>query len=194
MSRVRDILRFIAEHEQLKDTLQHFPGLQRERLRGLLLSLIQEPAQPPSPTAPPVAPAPGGELWLFTDGASRGNPGLAGAGVLIVEPSGAVVLEKAVFLGSCTNNVAEYTALLLGLEAASALSPAHLKAHLDSELVVRQLNGKYRVRHPDLLPLFQRAKHLLGRFRQADVIHIPRDKNVEADRLSNQAIDQRSEP
>ena len=132
------------------------------------------------------------ELVLYTDGASRGNPGPAGAGALITDLEGATVAEKAVYLGEATNNQAEYQALLVGLKAAVKLAPSRLTVRMDSELIVKQLNGEYRVRNRDLLPLYSRARELIQRLADVRVVHVPREENAHADRLANQAIDNRS--
>jgi ribonuclease HI len=131
-------------------------------------------------------------LVLYTDGASRGNPGPAGAGALITDLEGATVAEKAVYLGEATNNQAEYQALLVGLKAAVKLAPSRLTVRMDSELIVKQLNGEYRVRNRDLLPLYGRARELMQRLADVRVVHVPREENAHADRLANQAIDNRS--
>jgi Ribonuclease HI len=132
-----------------------------------------------------------GEIKLYTDGAARGNPGPAGAGVYITDATDQVLIEKAVYLGEATNNVAEYQALLIGLELALQLSSQRLLVQMDSELIVRQLSGRYRVTSPRLLPLFRRARELLASFKEVRVVHIPRERNRQADHLSNQAIDGR---
>jgi ribonuclease HI len=129
-------------------------------------------------------------MHLFTDGASRGNPGPAGGGVVINNADGSPLLRKAFFFGESTNNAAEYNALIHGLEEALKLSPQSLVVFLDSELVVRQVNGQYRVRHKDLLPLYQRAMSLLKKIPKVRVAHIPREQNKEADQLANEGIDQ----
>ena len=132
------------------------------------------------------------ELVLYTDGASRGNPGPAGAGALIVDREGTTVAEKAVYLGEATNNQAEYRALLIGLQEAVELAPARLTVRMDAELIVKQLNGEYRVRNRDLLPLYGRVRDLVQRFTEIRFVHVPREENTHADRLANQAIDNRS--
>lgn len=132
------------------------------------------------------------ELVLYTDGASRGNPGPAGAGALIIDLEGSTVAEKAVYLGEATNNQAEYQALLVGLKAAVKLAPSRLTIRMDSELIVKQLNGEYRVRNRDLQPLYSRARELIQRFGEVRIVHVPREENAHADRLANQAIDNRS--
>jgi ribonuclease HI len=131
-------------------------------------------------------------LVLYTDGASRGNPGPAGAGAMIADKEGITLAEKAVYLGETTNNQAEYQALLIGLEEAVKLAPARLVVRMDSELIVRQINGEYRVRNRDLKPLHDRARELIGQLADVKVVHVPREENTHADRLANQAIDDRS--
>lgn len=130
------------------------------------------------------------EIVLSTDGASRGNPGPSGAGILITSSDGTPLVQKAVFLGSGTNNQAEYRALLIGLEELQKLPPARVTIRMDSELIVRQLNGQYRVRSPDLTPLYRRALDLIKMLGEVHIQHIPREKNKTADRLANRAIDE----
>jgi ribonuclease HI len=190
-SEEREILLFIAREEPLKDTLRRFPRTSRKTLQQMIERLcgVGEQAAPAPGNSARLAP--GGELVLFTDGASRGNPGLAGAGALLALPNGTVVAEQAVFLGTCTNNEAEYKALIIGLELAKKFQPAKLEIRMDSELVVRQLNGQYRVRHEGLVPLFRKAQDLLREFPGVNIQHIRRELNARADALSNQAIDER---
>jgi len=128
-------------------------------------------------------------LVLSTDGASRGNPGPSGAGVLIATPDGTALVEKAVYLGEITNNQAEYQALLIGLEELCKLSPSQVTVRMDSELIVRQLNGQYRVKSSDLAPLYRRARELIVSLGEVQIVHVPREENRAADRLANQAID-----
>jgi ribonuclease HI len=129
-------------------------------------------------------------FWtIYCDGASRGNPGPAGAGAVVVDPSGNLRLEDCKFLGTATNNVAEYEALLLGLEAARRQGAAKIQVLSDSQLMVFQLTGRYRVRHPRLLPLWRQAMNALKKFESCTIFHIDRSLNSEADRLANQAID-----
>lgn len=131
-------------------------------------------------------------LRLFTDGASRGNPGLSGAGFLIQNEKGAVLFEGRKFLGTMTNNMAEWNALLLGLERARKFGSEHIECFLDSELVVKQMKGEYRVKHPDLQPLHQKVSAVASHFNKVTWTHVPREQNTEADRLSNEAIDQQA--
>ena len=126
---------------------------------------------------------------LFADGGSRGNPGPAASGAVLVDEGGEVVREVGTFLGIATNNVAEWTGLVTGLEAALELGIDDLAVRLDSELVVKQISGAYRVKHPGLIPLHAKAKSLLRRFAHVDVRHIPRKQNAIADALVNQILD-----
>jgi ribonuclease HI len=132
-------------------------------------------------------------VWsLYSDGASRGNPGQAGVGVVLVDPYGQIAVRNLEYLGQATNNVAEYRGLLLGLKMAKNLGIRKIKVYSDSELLVRQINGSYRVKKPHLLVLWQEAQRELQQFSAFEVIHVPRELNREADRLANEAIDQRT--
>jgi ribonuclease HI len=140
----------------------------------------------------PVADAPPRRLVIHTDGAARGNPGLAGAGAVLRDAAdGSLVAELAVFLGERTNNYAEWTAVALALEEAVLQGATHVDMRMDSQLVARQISGRYRVKHPDLKPIHAQVMGLLERFDGYTVGHVPRELNKEADRLSNVAIDQR---
>ncbi len=128
---------------------------------------------------------------LFADGAARGNPGPAGAGAVIVNAAGHIVAKIGKFLGDSTNNVAEYTGLILGLKRAKAMGIKELDVFCDSELVVKQIHGDYAVKADHLKPLHDEAKALLAAFPEVHVAHIPREENSAADEMSNRAIDQR---
>ena len=130
-------------------------------------------------------------LLIHTDGAARGNPGPAGAGAVLRDAAdGSLVAEIATFLGIRTNNFAEWTAVELALEEALTHGATRVDLRTDSELVARQIAGRYRVKHPDLKPIHARVMALLARFSAYTVGHVPRELNKEADRLSNVAIDQ----
>ena len=149
------------------------------------------PAAEASGSPGPMA-APARRLVIHTDGAARGNPGLAGAGAVLRDAAdGSLVSELAVFLGERTNNYAEWTAVALALEEAVLLRATHVDLRMDSQLVARQISGQYRVKHPDLQTIHHRVMGLLTRFAGYTVGHVPRELNKEADRLSNVAIDQR---
>jgi ribonuclease HI len=130
-------------------------------------------------------------LRLHVDGASRGNPGDAGFGVHVCAPDGSEVAGLYGYLGRATNNVAEYQALLHGLRFALDRGAREVDVFSDSELLVRQLAGRYRVKNPGLQPLFREAQSLLARFERARVTHVPREQNREADALANRAVDER---
>lgn len=126
---------------------------------------------------------------LYVDGAARGNPGPAGAGAVLLNPTGDLLGEFCEYLGETTNNVAEYRALLLGLKQALAANVTSIKILADSQLMVRQILGEYRVKNQALRPLFQEAMGLLKKFEGYTMTHIPREENREADRMANEAID-----
>ncbi|MBU0516005.1 MAG: ribonuclease HI family protein [Proteobacteria bacterium] len=134
--------------------------------------------------------ASGLRLTLFTDGASRGNPGPAGAGAVLKDESGQVVATAKRFLGRMTNNQAEYQALLLGLDLALKARTSWLDIRLDSELLVKQLSGQYRVKNTGLAILHGRVKDKLNDLSAYDILHIRRELNAEADRLANEALDE----
>jgi ribonuclease HI len=130
------------------------------------------------------------KAWVvMVDGAARGNPGEAGCGAAIYDENGVVVKQLSRYLGRTTNNVAEYEGLLMGLEALLELGRKQIVVQSDSELLVRQLNGQYRVRDEKLKVLFQRAITLLRQFDSYRILHVGRELNKLADRLANQAID-----
>jgi ribonuclease HI len=130
-------------------------------------------------------------LIVYCDGASRGNPGPAGAAAVILDGRGAVVDKVAAHVGSTTNNVAEYHGALLGVERAAALGATRLSIRSDSELLVKQIRGEYRVKNPKLKPLHERLMRLLERFDEVDAAHVPREENTRADALADRAIDER---
>ncbi len=128
-------------------------------------------------------------LTLFTDGASRGNPGEAGAGVQILDNQGRELATLGKYLGQCTNNMAEYHALILGLGEARKLGNRKISIYLDSELIVRQIEGRYKVKDTKLKPLFAKVRELLAGFTTWQVNHVSRSENMRADALANQGID-----
>lgn len=126
---------------------------------------------------------------LTCDGASRGNPGPSAVGVSLLDPDGEPVVEFGGVIGEATNNVAEYQALIAGLEAAVTHGAVPLAVRLDSLLLVKQVMGEYRVKAPGLKPLHRRAVHLLAQLGEVTVAHIPREENTRADALANAALD-----
>lgn len=137
-------------------------------------------------------------ITLFADGGSRGNPGPSGAGAVAFDQDGRRVVEVSDFLGVATNNIAEYEAILRGL---AALKDAYPKGHfqgvpvivkMDSKLVVEQMKGAYKVRHPNLIPRHRDIKELISQyFGNVEFVHVPRAQNADADMLANKAMDSR---
>jgi ribonuclease HI len=125
---------------------------------------------------------------IFTDGAARGNPGPAGIGV-VIKSAGKVVLEVSDYIGKTTNNVAEYTACLRGLTEALLLGAKEAELFADSELMVKQIRGEYKVKNEGLSPLFHHLKALIGKFKKFSITHQVREENKHADELANQGID-----
>jgi ribonuclease HI len=132
-------------------------------------------------------------LTVEFDGGSRGNPGPGGIGFVVRAADGTPLITVGRFIGVCTNNVAEYKALIGGLEAARALGAKKIAVRGDSELIIKQMRGEYRVKHPDLKPLHASAERLMGQFEHASISHTLRHKNELADKLANLAMDRRGE-
>jgi ribonuclease HI len=130
-----------------------------------------------------------GKLTVNVDGGARGNPGPAAIGVVVRNEDGAVVEAVGETIGRQTNNVAEYQALIRGIELASAHGADAVELVGDSELVVRQIEGRYKVKNADLKPLHARAKEMLGEFDNWEIRHVKRGQNADADALVNQALD-----
>lgn len=139
------------------------------------------------------------EYTLYADGGARGNPGPAGAGAVVFDALGKRVVEVADYLGVATNNVAEYEAVIRGLTKLAEVFPEeHLKMstltiRMDSKLVIEQLKGAYKVRHPNLVPRYLALVNLISRHYGKIILeHVPREKNKDADALANQAMDRGS--
>jgi ribonuclease HI len=133
------------------------------------------------------------EVTIFCDGGARGNPGPAAIGAVVTDPTTeppAVLATVSERIGVATNNVAEYRAVIAGLEAARPFEPRVLHLRADSMLVIRQLEGAWRVKQPHLRPLHAEATALLGAYEVVDLAHVPREQNVDADLLVNAALDQ----
>lgn len=128
---------------------------------------------------------------LHTDGASRGNPGQAAIGVTIKDESGALLATVSERLGVTTNNQAEYRAVIAGLEKALKLGAKKVTLYSDSELVVRQIGGRYKVKNAALFPLYQEVMKLIGKLESFKAVNVLRGDNAEADALANQALDAR---
>jgi ribonuclease HI len=127
---------------------------------------------------------------MHVDGASRGNPGRAAYAVVLARP-GLPAVEEADAIGTATNNVAEYTALIRGLGLAAELGVRKLAVFSDSELVVKHMRGEYQVKNPDMLPLYRRAKELAAGFEAFAITHVRREQNKRADQIGNEALDGR---
>ena len=127
------------------------------------------------------------ELELYIDGASKGNPGPSGIGVVICQ-NGSTVKNISNFIGEATNNIAEYTALIYGLQEALLLKADSVRVKTDSELLYRQLNKTYKIRHPNLIGLYNQVAHIISGFKQFSIQHIPRELNSGADKLANLAV------
>lgn len=125
----------------------------------------------------------------YSDGASRGNPGPASFGAVVYDEAGADLRHISQALGLATNNQAEYRGAIAALEAALDLGASAVELRMDSELIVRQLEGRYKVRNPKLRPLYEQLLELRGRFQRFAVRHVPRGENRVADRLANEALD-----
>ena len=132
-----------------------------------------------------------GNYKLFSDGACRGNPGIGGAGAVITDNDKSIVWEGKEYLGHCTNNIAEYKALILGLKGAIANSYKNLEVYMDSELLAKQINGSYRVKNENLQSLMKEVRYLLSSFESVQVRHVKRLHNSHADKLANLAIDEK---
>jgi ribonuclease HI len=131
------------------------------------------------------------KLIAFTDGGSRGNPGPSACGVVVKNEAGEVLLRHGRYLGETTNNVAEWTGVLDAMEHAKQLGATELELFMDSELVVKQWKGIYRVKNPGLAPLYMKAHNLAVGFKKVSFTHVRREKNVEADGMVNETLDKR---
>jgi ribonuclease HI/probable phosphoglycerate mutase len=178
---------------------QLFPDRTPAQIRRIMRNLPQDESDTPATDAPVSATASVDaqvpltrRCRLFTDGASRGNPGQAGAGAVLLTDQGDELATCSAYLGSCTNNVAEYKALIMGLDKALLKGCANLAIFLDSELIVRQIQGSYKVKNEALLPLFRMVRERLARMQHWSISHVPRAQNARADQLANQGIDQRN--
>lgn len=182
VARDADILLALAESLDPARVIEEY-GIHDDDLRAVIMKgaalLARETDRENAP----------GPFILNSDGASRGNPGPAGAGFAIYK-GGRLVEAQAQYLGEQTNNQAEYNALILGLERALNLGATEVVARADSELMVRQLNGEYKVKNAALKGLYNRAIELIGRLDSFKAEHVPREGNTEADALANRAIDE----
>lgn len=170
-----ELLRIIYKNVALDKLFRQYPGISKERIDGLFKKLAQF-LRPQT-------------LVIHVDGASRGNPGKAGIGVLIMDEEGKVLEEVSRYIGETTNNVAEYQALLLALDKAKSYSPFEVVIKTDSELMAKQLNSTYKVKSRRILPLFKEVKGKISEFPRFSVQLISREENKRADVLANNAIE-----
>lgn len=131
------------------------------------------------------------KLTIYTDGGARGNPGPGGIGAVAKDENGKIVFEISEYIGTATNNQAEYKAVVAAIKKAHDLKAEELDFYLDSELVVKQLNREYRVKNADLAPLFVQIYNVIMKFKKVTFRHVPREMNQEADKLVNKALDER---
>lgn len=155
------------------------------------MSRCEKPASRPAGLfSEPTASGPvRGAVIANIDGGARGNPGPAAYGFVLREAGGTTLVAAGKYVGRATNNVAEYYGLIAALDAARERGVKRLRVESDSELLVRQMEGRYRVKSPDLRPLHERAVKLARAFEAFEIAHVPREKNREADRLVNEALD-----
>ncbi len=132
-------------------------------------------------------------IRIYTDGGSRGNPGPAASGAVLKSLSakgeGEIIATASKFLGTDTNNQAEYTAIIIGLEKAHKLGARVIELYMDSELAVKQLKGQYRVKNPEIAKRFLEVKNLIQKFERVTFTHVRREKNTEADAIVNKVLD-----
>jgi ribonuclease HI len=186
-----NVLRHLAQTLSVAKTLRRFSSLNAQELQKILVRSAQRAEGKEAISQSPPAREKIPEFFIQADGASRGNPGESAAGAVISDSRGRTVKELKCFLGMATNNVAEYRAVILALKKALELGAGSVTVYLDSELVVRQLRGEYKVREGHLKILHQQAVEILNQFSKYVIHYVPREENRRADQLANEAIDQR---
>jgi ribonuclease HI len=194
LGRLADALKAFADGKSMKAALRDAgidPGQAGRLMSDLAGHLYHQAA-----ASEPVQRAKGGlrDAVAFSDGGSRGNPGEAACGVVICDGDGNELLRRAKRLGRLTNNQAEYEGVIYALELAGQLGAKKLEIRMDSELVVRQLEGRYKVKNEGLKPYHRRACDLVGEFQSVALTHIRRTDNKEADKLVNAALDGKDIP
>lgn len=181
------ILELLAGGSSFEEICEEFPKVTKEDIQATLsytLDLMKREIIP--------LPLPKKRLFIYIDGASRGNPGPAGVGVIIYDEKKKLVDELCEYIGKMTNNVAEYQALLRALSRARSIGAEVLTIYSDCELLVKQMAGDYRVKDKILKDFYQRARENLKNFKKVDIRYIAREKNKRADRLANKAINLKS--
>lgn len=177
------ILELLAGGHSFKEICEEFPKVTEEDIQATLSYALDLMKREVTPL--PVAKK---RLLIYIDGASRGNPGPAGVGVIIYDEQKRLVDELCEYIGEATNNVAEYQALLIALARAKSLGTEILTVYSDCELLVRQMAGEYRVKNKILKDFYQRARENLKNFRQVKIRYIVRERNKRADKLANKGI------
>ncbi|MHC4591933.1 MAG: ribonuclease HI family protein [Planctomycetota bacterium] len=180
----RALLKAIYRALQWDKVYEALPGVTRQEVDELFQELGEGLSDVPEPPEELAAKIAGGEAHLYCDGASRGNPGPAGVGMVITTAEGGEVLAWGAAIGKATNNVAEYRAAIEGLKKALGLQVGRVCLLTDSELLIRQLRGEYKVKNAGLKPLHAEASALLKQFGSWEAQHIPRDENKKADALA----------
>ncbi len=174
-----------------------FPDMDESQVRSLIwadYAYQGKDIELPEPVAEKPVQVPavkGGALSLYTDGASRGNPGEAGAGFVVYDSEDQEIAGEGVYLGKGTNNFAEYQALIHGIKLARQFTPSHLDLYLDSQLIVKQVQGEYKVKSQQLKPMYQQVMGLLAELKSWRIFHVRRELNKRADELANQGIDEK---
>ena len=183
------VLKDLAETLDFAEVLKRNPELSKSALKKLLFEIsdIFAPNAAKDYSTFHIK-----HLIINVDGASRGNPGKAGVGAVIRGSDNTIIERVSKYIGIATNNIAEYQALILALETAKQIGAEKINIYADSELMVKQIKGEYRVKNEGLKPLYQKAIGLLKDFKAYGIIHIEREKNTDADKLANQAIDESS--
>ena len=176
-----ELISIIFDYTDFISIEKKYPGLTRSEIENRLIKSIDTGNVNK-----------GEALLLWTDGASRGNPGESGIGVVIKGPGTEIHIEFGKYIGLQTNNVAEYEALALAMEEVEAYNPNSLIIHSDSELMVKQIRGEYKVRNPVLKEYHDKVKKRLTRIKEWKIRHIPRENNGIADELANLSIDEKS--
>lgn len=180
------------EHGQSLDRAAAYASIDRKtllRFFGLLKAYAGKMAIADDKAAHARRPSKRLKLIAYSDGASRGNPGRAACAVVLLDDNHEELLRRSKGLGTATNNVAEYEGVVLALDLARTLGASDVEVRLDSELVVKQLNGLYKVKHPALKPLFEKTRRMMAEFDRVIVSHVPRDQNKLADDLANDELD-----
>ncbi|MFH1625077.1 MAG: ribonuclease HI family protein [Pseudomonadota bacterium] len=183
-----EILNYLAEHLSFAKITSRFPSVSMADIQEILYQSAEFFRSKSEPDVSPICQ----DFFLYTDGASRGNPGDAGAGAVIRDKEGNVIRESKEYLGKNTNNTAEYRGLILGLTEVLKIGGRRVHIFSDSELMVKQLTGIYGVKNEGLRVLYKEVNGLLKKFVWYDIKHISRERNKHADRLANEAIDEGS--